>query len=172
MNRKRNYSNEEPRYEGTDWDPVATVKQKGPSCRTVSRKVKTKGVRYFDGSPLMGDVITRLRQGYEVRICTARDMESAAIRLFPCLDADCRTMHVTAQAMGEFRTETLADKHAVVRIGGAAAKRAEVERYIDRAEIRYAKRRASMVCVTPDTTVTCPSCGSTFRVGRQLTDRK
>ena len=173
MNKKTSNSNSnEPRYEGTDWDPVANVRLRGRRDATPKRKVKTRGVITFACMGMMASVAKKLRQGYEVRLLAGMDDDTAAIRLFPCLDKECKQMFVAAQSMGAFRTVTLADKHAEVRIRGEVATETEVERFKDEHKARSEQYKASMLCVTPDTTVTCPNCNTTFRVGKQLADRK
>ena len=167
-----NNNSNEPRYEGTDWDPVASIRRESKDHATVRRKVKTRGVYNFACEGMMASVFKKLRQGYEVRLLAGLNDDTAAIRLYPCLEKDCKTMFVAAQTMGDFRTKTLADKHAEVRIRGEVATETEVERFKDEHKARSAEYKASMLCVTPDTTVTCPNCHTTFRVGKQLADRK
>ena len=80
------------------------------------------------------------------------------------METDLATMIVCARTMGAFRKATLADKRArLVRHGEEVSAQ-------DAADYMSARRAETPPCdeVTPDTTVTCPNCGTTFRVGRRI----
>lgn len=154
--------NNEQRYVCENWDRGAEVlvKTRGRG-RLPSRKVKTTGIERIKltAGQIM-EVVRLLREGRDVRF--AYEGEDAW-RIFPCLNADGKMVAV-AQSMGSFRLNTYVGKK--VRLMSANGRRelepGEYERRVRKA------REERLACVTPDTTVSCPKCGYSFRVGKKL----
>ena len=147
------------RLECVNWDaeqPV-TLKSKGRN-HAVSRKVLTKAKHPIS---LISNEIDRaaelLRQGYEVRLASTDGRD--AVRLYPCVETDMKTMFVAAATMDPFRG-TLADKRVRFTHRGREVTRSEARRLND--------AKAAEPHVTPDTVVECPKCGHRFRVGKKL----
>ena len=151
--------NDDLRLECVNWDAEqpATLKSKGRN-HAVSRKVLTKAKHPIS---LISNEIDRatelLRQGYEVRLATTDGVD--AIRLYPCVETDMKTMSVAAATMDPFRG-TLADKRVRFTHRGHEVTRNEAR--------RLNETKASEPRVTPDTLVKCPKCGTRFRVGKKL----
>lgn len=155
------------RFEGANWDePVVKVNRHGKTG-VIDRKVLTKGVKRLYLAPLVRAIKDALRQGMEVRFMDEKDAE--VLRIFPIASKDCRSMYPVAQMMKTAKS-WLSDKklrvsHAGHEIGEAGVK----------ALVREAARRreqSKVLCVTPDTMVKCPNCGTRFRVGKVLADSK
>lgn len=145
----------EPRYIGTNWDDVkVAVTRRGDS---LARKVVTKGVRYIDIGDCVRRLIADLRRGYEVRLTDPSRTD--AIRIYPCAAKHGNGMDVTIRAMNEL-SRALADK-TVQLIDPETRRRDDPDACPDEPD-------NAPEGITPDTTVTCPSCGHTIRVGRKL----
>ena len=155
----------EARYAGTNWDePVVRVKKNGPKYPKLYRKVLTKGeVPVLVPESLSKSIVEKLRQGREVRLEFYG--YGPGIRLFPCMDKECEKMNVIAQTIGEFR-ECLSDKKVKIIHGNRELSEAETAQLIRESEEHY--ESSKRICVSPDTMVTCPECGTEFRVGKQL----
>ena len=151
--------NDDIRLECVNWDEEqpATIKCKGQG-HAVSRKVLTKAAHPIS---LVSNEIDRaaelLRQGYEVRLASTDGID--AVRLYPCVGTDMKTMFVAAATMEPFRG-VLADKRVRFTHRGHEVTRGEARR-LNAAKVAEAH-------VTPDTTVECPRCGNRFRVGKRL----
>lgn len=168
MNTETTTENE--RYSCDNWDPEVQVKHQGKHS-SLRRKVLTRGIIRIKMPCLVEKITSKLRRGLEVRI-TGADGEDA-IRFFPLAGTDCKSMFPKAQAMGDF-AKCLGDKRLTVvsghdrrkldddEIGSKIA--AQKERYVE----EYERTHADRPSVPPDTVVTCPNCGTEFRVGRQL----
>ena len=119
--------NNELRLECVNWDEEqpATLKSKGLG-HAVSRKVLTKAKHPIS---LISNEIDRaaelLRQGYEVRLATTDGVD--AVRFYPCVETDMRTMFVAAATMDPFRG-TLADKRVRFSHRGHEVTRSEARR--------------------------------------------
>lgn len=161
---KQDKSTNEPRFEGANWDqPVVKVKRNGATT-TIRRKVLTKGVKTLSVGGVMKEVKELMRRGHEVRLADENGNE--VIRLFPLASPDCKTMYPVAQTMGVSK-DWLVGKILRVSYRDHEIKGAQVQSLINEAKMHSdAKRR----CVSPDTVVTCPNCGTEFRVGRPLAD--
>ena len=161
--------NEEARFRCTNWDTESKgfrVNVKGGgSRRKPARKVITKGVWPVILGRTIENAIEMLRKGYEVRFVDSEGND--AIRLFPMMGTDLKTMTVGAATMGAFRDATLADKKAVFHRFGGEVARETVERYMAEKAGERAGGRADVESVTPDMMVNCPKCGYSFRVGRR-----
>ena len=151
--------NDDLRLECVNWDAEqpATLKSKGRN-HAVSRKVLTKAKHPIS---LISNEIDRaaelLRQGYEVHLASTDGLD--AVRLYPCVKTDMKTMFVAADTMNPFRG-TLADKRVRFTHRGHEMTRSEARR-LNAAKVAEPH-------VTPDTVVECPKCGHRFRVGKKL----
>lgn len=155
----------EPRYAGTNWDePVVRVKKNGYENPVLRRKVLTTGeVPVLIPESLSKSIIKSLRMGREVRLDVSGYGEG--IRLFPCMNRDCTQMFIAAQTMGDFR-ECVADKKVkVIHCDRELSEDETAQLVRESVERHEANRREN---VSPDTLVTCPNCGTEFRVGKQL----
>ena len=155
------------RFEGANWDePIVNVVKGGRSGQScLKRKVMTRGIMRVHAFALTKEAIVKyLREGYEVRITDANDKDM--IRLFPCMSVGHMKLEVTAQTMGEFR-ECIADKKVRVVHCGEEISKAQFEKLNDEQRAKYDEAK-NFIGVTPDIMVTCPKCGTEFRVGKQL----
>ncbi len=156
-----NGNTDNARFTCGNWDPEVAILRHGASNSAIKRKVRTKGVVYVRAARILEGIVKNLRKGYEVRLTDGG--ENDAIRIFPIASVDCRRMYVRTQAMGEL-CEVLKDKKLVVTHGGEQLSEHETERIVNEQRERYEEDRK--LHVTPDTMVTCPNCGTEFRVGR------
>ena len=145
-------------------------------CRSdVKRYVKTNGIitgeqlaaeMALDNETLMhvvDEIVRIVKAGYEVRL---GHTEEDCVRFYPLLDKECKKMLLIAQTIGGMRESVSKLKFSVYRKG------MEIDEEETEQEISQAKRKHELhqvVSVTPDTMVTCPKCGTKFRVGRALT---
>jgi len=144
------------------WEASVHATLQGPGRADMKRKVRTRGVKTIDVLDLFEETLIYLRKGYEVRLTSQCDGE--AIRLYPCLDADYKTMFVAAMTMGSFRQSIGDIPFRMEHCGETVDPTTECEAKQRKAEtIRETRRN-----VTPDTVVTCPKCGNEFRVGKVL----
>ena len=139
----------------SNWDKgEASIKiARRSKGHALGRKVLTKG-EYRVELPYYADIGGALRKGYEVRLTIdGKDV----VRLFPLVEQDMKTMVVSAQTMGKFRTDTYVGKKTrIVRKSGEMS-------------VEEAKNlNDEYVHVSPDTMVECPKCGHRFRVGKKL----
>ena len=149
-----------------EWEPVAKVKSNGRTCPTLKRKVLTRGVKEYHQGNILRLIVNDLRQGYEVRLCDCDG--DAFLRIFPVLGKDCKRLFAASQAM-EPLSRSLCGIKPTIHHGGRAIREGETEDMVRKAYVAYAKSKAHDVPeVTPSTMVTCPNCGTTFRVGRAL----
>ena len=98
-----------------------------------------------------------LREGYDVHV-------SGRCRFYACVNKSHTQLEVVAQTMGRFRQSMADIPFAFVANGETVS----AEKLRERAKRLAAKRRENALQVTPDTQVTCPNCGATFRVGRRI----
>ena len=165
MNTNETNETDDTRYTA-EWEPVAKVRKHDKQHGTLKRKVLTRGVKEYADGNLMRQAIRDLRQGYEVRLMNG-DGE-AFLRIFPVLGADCKRLYAAAQAM-EPLSQSLGGIKPTIHHGGRAIREGEVAHLVREAYVAHAKAKAHDVPeVTPSTMVTCPKCGTTFRVGRAL----
>lgn len=151
--------NNDIRFAGVNWDKEqpTTITRNG---NKVSRKVVTRKIVRINASWMIDAIIDQLRQGNEVRVCNG---DCDAVRFYPCLEKDMKTMFIACSSMGDFR-DSLADKKAkLFRLGEERS--AQDMREFQIAVHDEAKLRKN---VTPSTIVKCPNCGEEFRVGKQL----
>lgn len=150
----------------TNWDEDTPVHINAGHGKG-NRKVITRGVitsrdlgsvhRGYAES-LLFDITELLRRGHEYRFVDEDGNE--ALRLFPCVNTDLKTVFVAAQTMGEFRN-SLSDKKIRPFVAGE-----EVCIKTARKVVKKALKR--IPSVTPDEMVECPECGTRFRVGKKL----
>ncbi len=152
----------EARYECDNWDEGAEVRVKpNGDGRLPSRKVVTTGVFEIKLTKAqMTALTTHARQGQEVRF--TYDGESVW-RVFPVLELSGK-LAASVQSMNPFRQTLYKDK--TVRLTTQRGTR-KVERDVYEKRIEKARsfRREN---ISPDTLVTCPNCGTEFRVGKKL----
>ena len=102
-----------------------------------------------------------LREGYDVHL-------SERCRFFTCVNKSRTQLEVVAQTMGKFR-KAMADIPFAFDCGGETV---SAEKLNERARRSRSRRPATAEGpakqVTPDVQVTCPNCGTTFRVGRRV----
>ena len=140
------------------WKPRVKLTSKGPNRADMQRKVEnTTTVRVpLDG--VLADLVERLRSGEDVRF-TLGGRE--ALRVFPCLNADCTAMYPSAHAMGELRTclediefELVDKDKSPVEPETARAEKAE------RSERIHQSRETSRQGVVPKRVFKCWNCGA------------
>ena len=151
--------NQEKRIRCTNWDDenVVSLASNGKN-HSIVRKVITKDVKSLDAGDLIYDAIRLLKQGYEVRLND--NGGDAALRLYPCVDKEMKSMYISAQTMGDFRHSLKGKKIAFTRGGEDIS----TEEAFDFA--KKCKKRGDEV--TPDKMATCPKCGKHFRVGKRV----
>ncbi|MBP5510488.1 MAG: hypothetical protein J6Z49_06185 [Kiritimatiellae bacterium] len=154
-----------PRFEGCNWDePVVKVQRNGRET-TLHRKVLTRGVKTLNVGNVMKQAKELLRRGIEVRL--SDECGNEAVRFFPLASTDCKRMFVKSQAMGGF-SQCLADKKLRIRHCGKEIGKVETKRLVDEQSALCSATEPDRPNVTPDTVVTCPNCGTEFRVGRSM----
>ncbi|MCR5414936.1 MAG: hypothetical protein K6F50_09475 [Kiritimatiellae bacterium] len=160
------YTNgENPRYTCDNWDEGVEVKlRERGKHRLPERKVITTGIAEIDLTKRQMDLLVAYaRQGRDVRLTYGSSSAKESIcRFIPCLDKDGNLIS-TAQTMQPFRGRLYEGKRVSIttRRGGDDVTKEDVVRRIR--EIQRARREQ----VSPDTLVTCPECGTEFRVGRK-----
>lgn len=147
-----------------EWEPEVKIKRKGGHNAAPERKLITKGVAKLWRPNLLGDVLNNLRHGYEVRLVDGNG--NGAIRIFPILSTDMKTVYPHAQTMGDFRRSLEDLKPKLYHRGELLDDvRVRMEKNIQMDKYNKCKEQRRL-SVTPDTMVTCPNCGTEFRVGR------
>lgn len=167
---KKMNSEKEIRLGVENWDREAPVRlNKGHHQN--NRKIVTRGivtsrdfgqVHQFYAEALLMAITEILRSGYEYRLFDKDGNE--AVRLYPCVEKDMKTVFVAAQTMGDFR-HALSDKRVVPFVKGRLASKKEVQETLEASD---RTRSRGIVAVTPDMMATCPACGFEFRVGKKL----
>lgn len=163
----------EIRLKVTNWDtevPVMTIKR---SSQPSNRKVITKGVINSWNNPMVANddaaVLTRIldyvRAGYEYRMIDENGEE--ALRFIPVVEKDMKTVSLVAQTMGSFR-KALNDKEVKPFYRGEEVTRTKAAKLIEDEAEKGREYQRNRVNVSPDTLVTCPKCGTEFRVGKKL----
>lgn len=167
--KKRN-NEKEIRLGVENWDRDAPISlNKGHDHS--NRKIVTRGIvtsrdmgkaHQLDAENVLEEIQCLLREGYEYRLLDEDGNE--ALRLYPCVEKDMKTVFVAAQTMGDFR-HSLSDKRVVPFVKGRLASKKEVKETLEASD---RTRNRGIVAVTPDMMATCPACGKRFRVGKQL----
>ena len=140
------------------WKPRVKLTSKGPNRADMQRKVENTAIVRVPLDGVIADLIERLRSGEDVRFTLGgRD----ALRVFPCLDADCTAMYPSAHAMGELKTclediefEMVDKDKSPVEPETARAEKAE------RGERIRQSREASRRGVVPRRVIKCWNCGA------------
>lgn len=132
-----------------------------PKRVSLLRKITTRGVfdYHLDGR----GIVEKLQDGYEVRLCIS---DKEAIRLFPVLSTDLKSVYVCAQSMGSFRANTYSTNEVSLHRRGKEMTKDEVDSMVSTAKKRNEDWKKNVIEVTPDTVLTCPTCGTLLRVGR------
>jgi len=147
-----------------EWKAKVTLESHGENRPEKIRKVKVNEIKRIECEGL-NEIYDELLAGKEVRICNQRFGE--AIRLYPCLNSDYSEMFAAAQTIGEFRKSLKDVKFKMVHCGmDVDPKEALKDKEFRKQAI--AEKRQKRVNVTPDTIVSCPECGTEFRVGKSL----
>ena len=140
------------------WKPRVKLTSKGPNRADMQRKVENTSIVRVPLDGVLTDLVERLRSGEDVRVSLGG---CEALRVFPCLDADCETMYPAAHAMGELR-DCLAD----IEFEMVDKEKSPVEPETVRAEkterterIRRS-REASRQGVVPKRVFKCWNCGA------------
>ena len=114
-----------------------------------------------------------VREGYDVDL-------AERCRFFACVNKAHTQLEVVAQTTGSLRRAVADIPFAFVADGEAVSERTLRERAKllareraeraaeEAAKAARARQAASATQVTPDMQVTCPNCGTTFRVGRRV----
>lgn len=164
----------EIRLQVTNWDKEVPVMTNKRSDRPSSRKVLTKGVITFgtasanaatEDAAVLSRILAVVRAGYEYRMVDENGEE--ALRFIPVVEKDMKTVTLVAQTMGSFRG-SLNDKEVKPFYQGEEVPRTKAAKMVIEAQKDDAAYRSSRVNVSPDMVVTCPECGTEFRVGKQL----
>ena len=140
------------------WKPRVKLTSKGPNRADMQRKVENTTIVRVPLDGVLADLVERLRSGEDVRF-TLGGRE--ALRVFPCLNADCTAMYPSAHAMGELR-DCLADiefemvdkDKSPVEPETARAEKAE------RSERIRQSRETSRQGVVPKRVFKCWNCGA------------
>jgi len=136
---------------------IVNCKNQGPRRNTLRRYVHNRGIRRFEDARLEAKIIHQLRNGYEVRLF------GDSIRLYHCLDRNLESMIIAASMLKEGRVrESVRDLSFRFQHNRKIVGRKEI------ALLEAKQREERRLAVTPDTMVTCPNCGTEFRVGRKL----
>jgi len=157
-------TNTETRFTA-EWEPEVKFRSNGACNRTMQRKVVTKDVVRVEADQFLNMAIDRLRHGYEVRATLNGE---DALRLIPITDREFRKIGIKAQTMGSFINRMSDLMVKILKRRGEKISRDAANACISDAEQKYDEFRNALVHVTPDMTVTCPECGTEFRVGKVL----
>jgi len=129
------------------------------------------GVKYETIQKVLDGIVHVLRCGYEPVLGTTGE----GVRFYPMLSHDYKTLTLTAQSVGKFR-ERLEGLHADCTNGkeGEVRSDSEVDGSSEEHATAHAKKlnAEKRICITPDTVVTCPKCGTEIRVGKCLCGEK
>lgn len=166
---KKMSSEKEIRLGVENWDRDAPIRlNKGHNHS--NRKIVTRGImtsrdmgkaHQLDAENVLEEIQHILRSGYEYRLLDEDGNE--ALRLYPCVEKDMKTVFVAAQTMGDFR-HSLGDKRVVPFVKGRLASKSEVRKMLDASD---KTRNRGYSAVTPDMTVICDGCGKVIRVGKK-----
>ena len=143
-----------------DYEEVTIrIKRQGKG-KTVRRKVVNEIPTRTFILPQLDDVLEALNEApCEIRLATGDGKE--AIRLYRVLTAKLDEQFIAAQTMGDFRHGINDNRKLRFTHGKKTVAKKDVERV-------NLDQKAKRTNVTPDTLVTCPACGTEFRVGKSL----
>lgn len=150
-----------------NWETSAPVSVKLNGGRQgTSQKVKTKKVETISLPFTVENARQYLRHGAEVRFVDTNNKEW--LRLFPMVDTKSDRLYPVAQTMGDFRRNAY-DGITPFYSWRKGAVGVEAIRDANKAAREL---REEIVSVTPDKIITCPNCGTRFRVGKSKGDKK
>lgn len=143
-----------------DYEEVTIrIKRQGKG-KTVSRKVVNEIPTRTFIIPQLDNILVALNEApCEIRLATGDGKE--AIRLYRVLTHKLDEQFIAAQTMGDFRHGISDNRSVRFTHRNKTMTRKEVERV-------NLDQKAKRANVTPDTLVTCPACGTEFRVGKSL----
>ena len=154
---------DEERFVCDNWDnPEVKLEGKGKG-KAPARKVVTKPKVVFTEDDLLARIAAIVRMGHEVWL--AGSDIGLALRFYPMMDTKLAKMQVHAKTTGIFRDGTLADKRAKFTRRSTEVSKATAQAYMAQ---KRNEQTLKFEEVTPDTTVRCPKCKYTFRVGRRV----
>ena len=176
MNKKPHKNTKtETRYVG-EWE--THIAKRGDH---ITRKVASTGnVEYVLPAGAEESFIRMMREGKEITLCfRSRNGDAKPlVRFYAVMKTDFSGMYVSAQTLGEFRTDTLEGiKSKIIhrtqtgdhKPHEISAKEANgMWRDINDKVRNDAREKREWV--SPDTVVECPKCGYEFRVGRPNKD--
>ena len=126
----------------------------------ISRKVVNEVPTRTFIIPQLDIVLDALNEApCEIRLATSDGKE--AIRLYRVLTTKLDEQFIAAQTMGDFRHGINDNRKLRFTHRNKTVTKKEVERF-------NLDQKAKRVNVSPDTLVTCPACGTEFRVGKSL----
>ena len=147
------------RFVCDNWDePEVNVTSKGIN-RAPARKVVSRGKVNIEMPDLHDKLVKSLRSGYDVNLSESKGAKPFA-RFIPFVDRNGR-MVVRAEAMGDFRVKTLADKKPRFVKGGQDISEEEAMAKPEPKEKKECKCQSKV-----DSYVKCPNCHTRIRVGR------
>ena len=140
------------------WKPRVKLRSKGPTRADMQRKVENTTTVRVPLDDVLADLVERLRSGEDVRF-TLGGRE--ALRVFPCLNADCTAMYPSAHAMGGLR-DCLADIEFELVDKDKSPVEPETARAekVGRSERIRQSREASRRGVVPRRVIKCWNCGA------------
>jgi len=158
--KNNNSKTENGRFVCDNWDAEVNVHYHG-GHNSVTRKVVTKGqwhVNHEAWPTIVNEIKKHMRMGQIVYLGTD-------LIFVPVMKKDLTGMYASARAMGGLYA-CLEDKKATVKHRGEILDEEQCEDMVEEQNRRHEK--SMKASVTPDTMVTCPNCGTEFRVGKQL----
>lgn len=151
-----------------NWETSAPVSVKlNGERKATSQKVKTRGIAWFTTRANFDEILKLLRHGSEIRYTDGDGKEW--LRLFPMVDTKSDRLYPVAQTMGDFRRSAY-DGITPFYSWRKGAVGVEAIRDANRAAREL--REEPIVSVSPDKIITCPNCGTRFRVGKSKGDKK
>ena len=159
-----------------EWDAKAKCKRREKTRSSMRTRLNLKGTVNIQVPNLLPRIVELVRQGYAVNLCgeeyaDKHNPKGAAIQIKPAVDGDLKAIHIIAATLGKFKTATSDIKFHYSRNGKDVSK-AAILREAEEVRAKAQERREFLKCVSPDSVVTCPQCGTSFRIGKTLTDSK
>lgn len=163
---------ESAKWEGecieANWETSAPVSVKlNGERKATSQKVKTKKVEIISLPFTVEDARQYLRRGSEIRFTDGAGDEW--LRLFPMVDTKTDRLYPVAQTMGDFRRSAY---DGITPFYSWRKGAVGVEAIRDANKAARELREEPIVSVTPDKIITCPNCGTRFRVGKAKGDKQ
>lgn len=143
-----------------DYEEVTIRVKRHGNGHAISRKVVNEIPTRTFIVPQLDNVLDALNEApCEIRLATGDGQE--AIRLYRVLTTKLDEQFIAAQTMGDFRHGITDHRKLRFTHGKKAMTKKDVERF-------NLDQKAKRTNVTPDMLVTCPACGTEFRVGKSL----